>query len=493
MGGLATAHLVVFGKDTLSDQESLTRKNMARSRWVVLIAFATTAGLNVILLGILARLGGLDLVGLWAFLNAILLTILLADFGITNALTFQIGRDGLDEALPKLRTLLVWLLWFATLCILVSPVAWIVFGAMGFGITLTVLAGVAQLGSGWLVAIRMGQHEQYWFNIKTIVRVVCLTGLALLFLQLIPQQTWIAFGLAFLIAALIETAFTTYLVWADFSLRGVRAELSDVIGLSKGFGFLSLSQKALDPLARLLISMVAGPAALGVFAVARRFPMVVTQAVSQALRALLPGLAPMKGQADRSAAQGLLRDATAVQLVMVGAPVIAMAMQADVLFTVWLGQSNQGLTVSLQLMSIGIVATASTMPLFWAIQAFGDASLLARVTFVRLVLTLILGGVAFAFTGSIEVFAAAFSLFQVMTAVLYVRLSNRYDGLGTAIIHSLPKWTLLSFFTFVVLLNLLGTQIVRDMQPVIALWIVVSINLIVAGPVGLYLVKRINK
>lgn len=474
----------------MSNQDALTRKNMARSRVLVFVAFAANAGLNVILLGILANWGGLELVGQWSFLNAILLLVTMADFGITNALTFRIGRDGVAVMCPSLRTLLRGMAGLAALCVLIGLLSGWIDAAWGPPLALTVLAGLAQLASNWLIAIRMGQHQQYWFNLKTILRVVLQTIAVLAFYVMLPGRELLALGLAMFISRWAELVLAKRMTRHDFSLRGPLADRSQIVELAKGFGLLSLGQRGVDPLSRLLISALAGPVVLGAFTVAVRIPAVVNQSVSEALRALLPGLAQMRGEAEREKALSLLRESVAGQLVLIGAPMLILGVHADLLFQVWLGHTEDALVLSLRILLFGSFISALSTPFFWTIQAFGDASSLGRLMLTPVGIALILGGVVLWIIPEVVAFSSVYALSQIAGGVIAFWLANRYNGLTGEVFSQLRPGLIVAFLSACAVSNILLGGALAGLKPVTALLLMLLANAIVSGPVGLLLLRH---
>ncbi|SFD73985.1 lipopolysaccharide biosynthesis protein [Salipiger profundus] len=477
----------------MSDQETLTRRNLARSRGIVLVAFLVNAGLNLLLLGVLTQWGGLDLVGQWSFLNAILLIVLLADFGITNSLSYRIGRDGVISVAPHIRTLVLGIFALAVVCSVVGAFSGHISEAWGPALTITILAALAELASNWLIAIRMGQHEQYWFNAKTVLRVVLQTAIALLLYQLMPGQAPFAFALAFLLARCAELLLAWFMVRRDLLLRGPWISPAQIIELTKGFGLLSVTVKGLDPLSRLMISAFAGPVALGVFTVARRIPAVIDQSVSEALRALLPGMSRLRDGAERTKARTLLSESVAGQLIMIAPPMVAIAIHSDLLFRVWLGQTSIALTITMSLLLVGTFINAVTRPFFWTVQAFGDASKLARLTFLRVGSTLLVGGSLLWLNGSIEIFGLIFALSQILAGLLAFRLTNSYDLLARQVIQRLPLVRIVLFIVAVAFLNLLLIRTELYLAALPSLLVVVFSNAVFVGPVGIYLLRGLKK
>lgn len=174
-----------------------SKKNMRLTRIFGMLAFASNATVNVLLIGYFARVGGIELVGQWAFLGAVMLAVMILDFGSLNALTYRIAKDELDSVACILRQLLR--LAALTSAVLALGLA----GAFQFadeivqGSLLAGFAALLQLASSWLVSIRMGRQQRYWFNIKTIIRVMVQASAAVLLLQRgLPFPDIFVFGMA---------------------------------------------------------------------------------------------------------------------------------------------------------------------------------------------------------------------------------------------------------------------------------------------------------
>lgn len=475
----------------MKNREQAVRKNLARTRVVVLIAFATSAVLNVFLLGILVRIGGLELVGQWAFLNTILLTLLLLDFGLTNSLTYHIGRDGFNSVGPRLRSLLFILLIFACL-IGVSALLGIYFaGVMIVELSLVALAALAQLASNWMIAIRLGQNEQYWFHVKAILRVVFQVALALLFYSSLPAEPALAFSLALALAGGLELSFVFWITRFDRPWWGPRAPIFQGIALARGFGPLSFVSKGYDPLSRLMIFSMLGPVALASFTIAYRIPAVINQAVSEALRALLPGLTQMRDKDQRQAVVGLLRDAVTGQIVLIGGPTIPLIIHSEMIFRVWLGQSNSDLTLMMQILMGGIFVNTVTVPFFWAAQAFGEVGLLSRTNLIRVTASLALGALAVWQAQGIVAFVCVFALSMVAAGCVALYVAHLRIGIVRPVVEALDL-PLLALFLVATLTVNIGTDRLELGAMVGDVWgliVFITINVTVQGAFALWILK----
>ena len=458
-----------------------------------MVAFAANAGLNLALLGILAKWGGLELVGQWSFLSAILLLVMLGDFGITNALTYKIGCDGLDVTAPVLRLLLLGLGALAAVSLAACAAAARISPDWGLALALTVLAGIMQLASDWLIAIRMGRHEQYWFNVKTVLRVVLQTAAVLVFYAAAPDRAMLGFALALLMSRGAEFILSWAMTRRAFAMRGLRASPVQVLDLTKGFGLLSLARRCLDPLSRLLIAALAGSEALGIFTIGWRMAAIVNQSVSEALRALLPGLAAMRDASDRARVRRLLRDSLAGQLIMIGAPMLVLAIHAELLFWVWLSRSDQTLVMVLRIFLLGGFCAAVSTPFYWAAQAFGLVSRLARLTLLRVGATLGLGAIVLWLHPDVLGFVTVYALSQCIASAFPFHLINHEDRLAARVVADLPLIPITGYLAAVALLNLGLAHLQIDMAPLYFLLAILFCNLVTVGPIGLMMLRRLRK
>jgi O-antigen/teichoic acid export membrane protein len=474
----------------MKDIDTATRQNMKRSRVVVFAAFFVNAVMNFVLMGIFARLGGLALVGYWAFLNAILLTVMIADCGATNALVFRIGREGLETAAPIQRRLLLLAIIVALVTLIIGLGGMPLFGEISLAISVTVISGLFQLASNWIIAVRMGQHEQYWFNVKTVLRVLLQSALAVLLYTLAPEEAQTAFACAFLVAAIAETFFALWLVRKSWSPRGPRATLAETFELTRGFGVLNVAQNGMLPLQQLIISALSGPAVLAVFAVASRVPIVITQSVSQALRALLPGLAGMTGEEQRSRAVALLRDAIAGQIILLVPALLALGIHAALIYQIWLGQSSVAMVFSLRVISLGVFVGCVSTPHFWAVQSFGWVQPLARATLIRVVATLAIGAAVLAWLESALVFPIAFALSSAAGAWIVFAIAHRKGGLVMPCLRQLRWGRIAAYCGFFIFLNLALSLSVAGLSSVWALILIGVGNIAIFGIVSRQIIRK---
>ena len=409
-----------------ADQD--TRRNIRLTRLVALLAFGLNAAANMALIATFARQGGLDLVGQWAWLNAVLMTVLILDLGLTEALSQLIGRDGLTQVLPllhcamRLATGLIAVLATTTL-------ACFFLGAQDLTpICLAALAACLQLGSNWRISIRLGQHQQYWFNFKTIVRVMAQTPLAIGFIGLGPQSGGAALALALALAALAEYAFAHWATRTHRLRQSPCASVTDLAQSARGFALTTVAHRALQPLSVLLVGLTLDNAAVALFTLALRIPTVISQSISEGLRGLLPGLAALR-QRDPARIAALLRDSFATQIRLLAPLLILTYVFAEPLLHLWLGVIPENLVSAVRCLLIASVITGIVTPFHWANYALGQEKSAARAYAITSLFALAGGFFILILSQSIMAFVASFAMFQIVMALAMLTIAQQNGGL----------------------------------------------------------------
>lgn len=470
---------------------SQSKQNMRLTRVFVLLAFASNAAVNFLLIGYFARVGGIELVGHWAFLGAVMLAVMILDFGSVNALTYRIAKDGLDNVACVLRQLLR--LAALTAAVLALGLA----GAVQFadeivqGSLLAGLAALLQLASSWLVAIRMGRQQQYWFNIKTIIRVMVQASAAVMLLQRgLPFPDILVFGMALVLGGFAELLMAVLLTFREFSLRGAGASFASVRKLIVGFSITDIGQRAYQPLSQLLVAQLLGAAAVGIFTVALRIPVVVNQALNEALRALLPSLAKMLSHGDLNNAIRLLRDSVATQLILVVPAGIFLLAHAPHIIGVWLGQSDPAIVSAIRLFTAALIVSALGTPFHWAAQAGGQASLLGKVGLGVMVFVLVAGAIMMTVTGDILNFALVYAIGQATRDLSTITICAVKLRLVQPVVAQLRWYGAVGYLSVVVMLNTALIFASEDMAALEGFLMVTGLNVIVIGPLAFLCMSR---
>jgi O-antigen/teichoic acid export membrane protein len=410
--------------------DQATRRNIRLTRLVVLLSFGLNAAANLALIGAFARQGGFALVGQWAWLNAVLMTVLVLDLGLTEALSYRIGRDGLTTSLPLLRRAMQGVTWLTALLTTTSFGLFFIGLDAASSLCLAALAAILQLGSNWRISIRLGQHQQYWFNLKSIVRVFAQTALALLFVALLPQ----AFGLALALATAALAEFL-FVLWAT---KGVQlrkhpcASLADLVQAAQAFALTNIAHRALQPLSVLLVGLTLDATAVAVFTLALRIPTVISQSVSEALRGLLPGLAALR-QSDPARITAVLRDSFATQIMLLAPLVIFAYIFAEALLQLWLGGVPETLVMALRILLIATAITGIVTPFHWANYALGQEKAAAIASATATLLSLAAGFFVLLTAQSVLAFVATFAAVQIGLALAMLAIAQQNGGLVTAL------------------------------------------------------------
>jgi O-antigen/teichoic acid export membrane protein len=433
--------------------QDAARRNLTLTRYAVIGAFVTNAAVNVVLLGTLARLGGLETVGIWTFLGAVSLNVQILDLGLTNALTFHMSRDGLSASLPAIHRL-VWISMGLGVVVAAAVSLFLVFGQMvPASVGLAVIAALCLLLSNWLITIRLSQHQQYWFNLKSILRVLTQASAAVFLFMNWSEQPALAFGGALLLGGIVELGGVLALTRRQMGQLSRGARLETLRELVSGFSLENASLRAYQPFAHMLVGHFLGVSALGVFAIAQRIPIVINQSVSEALRALLPSLAQLfRNKALEDSVQ-LVRDGVVTQIVLVVPAVAFVAAHAALILHVWIGEVRPDLVDFLRLLLAAIGIVCLSTPFYWANQASGGARQMGLVGVWRLVLVLGTGSILLLAGNGLEVFVLVFAVGQVLHSAAIVILAHRLSGVVLPVFSGIRWDRLLGFVAVAAILS----------------------------------------
>ena len=470
-----------------SDALAQTRRNLRLTRIVVVLAFAANAGANFALIGYFARLGGLELVGQWALLGAIILNVMILDLGSVNALTYKIARDGVEAAAPSIRRLICLAMRAAILPIALGVAALWAHAPLLLGASLAALAALLQLSSNWLIAIRMGRQQQYWFNAKTILRVLVQAAAAVIGISVVDAAPIVILGLALLFGGMAEFALASILVRGEHVATGSLAALKDLRKLTAGFGITDVAQRSYQPLTQLLVANTLGASALGVFTVGLRIPVVVNQSLNEALRILLPSLARILAQGDRSTAIRLIRDSVVIQLVLVVPAGVFLFCHAGPIIALWLGDSGAQIVIAVRVFSAALIFVAIGTPFHWVAQAEGNAQRLGTLGLVVMVVMLISAASAVAIGANVIACTVIYALGQTARAMGAIAISKSFLG---EIIQSI-RWPAIILHVFAaIVVNIIVIAVTRDQTASTALFIAIASNALLIAPLSYLIVSR---
>ncbi len=404
-------------------------RNLALSRVTVMLAVGFNAGANLLLIGIFARHGGLELVGHWAWLNAIVMNVLILDLGLTDTLTFRIGRDGLAPTAPMVRRANRNGWGLIAGCVALSAVCFWHSSTRLTAASLAALAATLQLASNWRISVRLGQHQQYWFNFKTMCRVASQSGLALALIIALPEQPDLAISFALLGGGLSEFVFTLWSTRHSKLGHGPCANQKHLFSAAKSFSTTNIMHRAVQPLSVLMIGAVLGHSAVAIFTISLRIPVVINQSISESLRGLLPGLAQAK-QTDPQRIVPTLRDALVSQILLL-IPLGSIAfIGARPILEAWLGFPNPDLILALRMLLVATVCSGLATPFYWANYALGQERFASYAHLASGVIQILIGGIALILTRDIIIFIAIFAGAQMSTAIAMVAISQKNERLA---------------------------------------------------------------
>ncbi|WP_152534478.1 hypothetical protein [Martelella sp. AD-3] len=378
------------------------RRNFLRSSFIIVLSFLVTATTNILLISWLTKNGGFKLVGIWGLLSAVVMYITILDFGFINALTRKMAIDGPLATIPTIRWLISRFLTVVTPVLLLLYLLSFVMHQHSdklIGFAFASCAGAIQVLGGWLISLRLGSHEQFWFNATVIARVLVQAIVIIFFFHSYFDNPFAFLGFSFFAGSFVEILIDLVLSYKFLSdwieSKSSKTNFSDVRSMSKGFGVAHILQKAQEPTWRMLSASFGGTAALGVFTVAIRIPSVINSSIGQAQRALLPGLGQLQTSNDISGIRNLIRDGILVQMVIVVPGFIVLLSLSQLFLDVWLGESaTNELLYSTRLMAIAFLIQCPVIPFFWALQALGDARKIAYTTAATLSFVCIFGAAA---------------------------------------------------------------------------------------------------
>lgn len=367
--------------------------------------------------------------GAWGLLNTILLYTQILDFGFVDALTRKTAKDGPAAAIP----FIVWL--SARFTAIGIPAAAIILISsiylpdrqdLLYGVAAAGTAGLFQVLAGWFISLRLGTHEQFWFNVRTIVSTLMRALVVIFFYHPGSEYPYTLFGVALLSGSIAEIVMTVPLsvkFKKDWRKRKqFSANAKGVLELSRGFALSNLLQRAQQPTWFALVFGFGGSTALGVFTVATRLPIVINSSINQAQRVLLPGLSELRKGSDTSGINRLLRDGVLVQvLIVVPAFMIFLALR-ERFFIVWLGTAPATLVSATAILTISLMIQSISTPFFWALQSFGDGNKIAATTAITLTTLIIFGGALLYYSGGdVVTFSWAYLLtrFQGLCLILW--------------------------------------------------------------------------
>lgn len=363
------------------------RRNLLSSLGLALVCFALTTFANLVLLGWFGHQGGVSLIGLWGVLITVMSFVLLGDYGFRDALTQMVAIEGPDRPLAIVLRLCSWTLvisLLATAMALAGAALLTVEPKFIWGGLMAAWAGALQIASGWVLSLRLGRHEQGWWHLKAVIRVLTQSAAAPT-LMLGTEMDWIvALGLSLLLGGIAETLLTFFACRKDLGLASPAAAWAiparKVLAVTRGFGPANVLQRLQEPMIRTLLARLGGLDVLGTFTVAWKMPQTASAAVSEGLRPLLPGLSDLLQRRETGKAASVIGQSLFLQMALSVPISLFLWIHALPVFEIWLGLSDPALVRITRVMVLGYAAINLTVPFFWSLQAYGHAGTIAWLT-----------------------------------------------------------------------------------------------------------------
>ncbi len=416
------------------------QRGLLRSVMLAPLDAVSSVGFSIVLIGLLARAGGMELVGQWAMLQAYVAIALAFDLGVTYGVNRRVASEGPEGGFALIARAGGWPLALAALGLLTAA------GGAGFGVegwlpaaAVALAAGATQLLTQWFGAVQTGAHRHAHTQAASIfLNVVqfCLILLALSWSSG-PPAIW-TLAAAIWGARLLHLAFTIALLalaplgLAAFAAAPRRAPWAEVRAAAGAFTFYSLAVKWRIPLLRLSVGFLGGDAALGLFTIAQRAPEAISAVFSSGLQTLLAGFAGLGKGAE---ATRLLRRALEVQVALCLPLFLAFFAHAPAILTLWIGSVDADLVLMTRLMALAGILSAPTVPFSWALQATGQASFMAVVIVVQTALIVTVGAIGFGLTdhGTL-VFVAGFAFLAATANMIYAARAIVLNFGGAAVL-----------------------------------------------------------
>lgn len=428
------------------------KKNLKSTQKIVFISFALNATTNLIVIGYINHLGGLSLVGTWALLNAVLMNLLVLDFGITNALTVRAVRDGVHATAPILKLLQTTALTAVALASSLAVILYITNTNIAFAILLTIASSLLQLVSGWLCALKMADHDHRWYYLQQTMRVALQSAPIFLAPYWVKNHPEILFSTSLLFGSAL--AYILCMVVTRKDLQNIKkGDLREIKNLCAGFGMENVAQRLYQPLSQYAVSNLLGPAALGSFTVALRIPMVVSQSISEALKTLVPAVAGAIHSNDKESIKKVLTNAVIAQVTLAWPPLIFFATHAPTIYLTWLGEQPIGAVEALRWMCFATILTSLAAPFYWTLQASGNIKTLSYIATGRLLFGLPLAALFASNGGGVVEFVTFYALgFSADAVLILIFAEKRTVGL-ISLASRIQLPALSSFVMYTFLLN----------------------------------------
>jgi O-antigen/teichoic acid export membrane protein len=350
------------------------------------------------------RQHGVAVLGVWSVLSSLLSYASLLDVGFVPLLTREIAGGAVERDSARIDSWrkaaqAVYAVGGAALIVVAAGVAW---ALTSLGVTLdgvysnagillavlllllaTVFLLLAKLELSTFRALHRTYVEQWSLAAATIGTYAAgWIGIALG-----RPLEWLSLGACLSYAAIFAISFRLSRkafpeLWSRLSASRSPLEWAHVRELvrhGRDFFRLSLVFVLREPVFRLLLATSLGAAAVGVYDVANRVPMLIRELGVSGSTSLLASLSRAAAAGDRDLTRRLMRSALRFALLIGGSALALFAVSRELVLELWLGAPLPPLLSSAALvMTAWWGITLLNAPFYWLLQAHGAERALAR-------------------------------------------------------------------------------------------------------------------
>ena len=348
---------------------------------------------------LLLRTSGIGVVGVWSILSSILTYAGLLDIGFTGLLTREMASGLRSDA--EARRIARWraaaarvylIGGVALVCVALSAAAVIAAvrtapvtsvysdARLLLSVIAMMIAAVLMLMTKLELTVFRAHHQTYaeqWSTALSLVATYLLGWVGILLgypIEGLALGAVFAYGAAWLIARRVGTR-----RFGDFFARmaehrgsSTLADVRDLVDQGKHLFGLNVAFVLREPLFRLALGAGLGVAAVGIYDIANRVPMLIRELGAAGTPSLLPSIARLTRDKDRETARAMVTNALRYSLVLGGAGLAFFAVNRELLFRLWLGSHPpQGLAAAALVMTVWWGITLLNAPFFWMMQARG--------------------------------------------------------------------------------------------------------------------------
>ena len=357
----------------------------------------------------LLRAGGLELVGTWSVLQLVVIYSGLCAGGLPSLMMRRVAANIEDG--PTIVRLIGIVLGGYLLCGVALLAAAALFadqlwhlmhlpsGPYITGIlAVTILAGVVANLAGLYAAVLSGLHRSYMAQMAETAGTVSQFIVAAAFIFL--GQPYLGLAASLLAGKLTNLTIVGVGTWRQApAYRSIHPSLDighlcKLLGEAKGFMLLETGNALSEAIVRVLLVVTAGPSELGLYDIANRLPLLIRNSFTYGLLAMFPAITALHAQKNQAVIEQVLRASLAVVVFLIITSLAIYLLLAKPLLFLWLGNIGVQVTTITLITTAWWIITAYNIPFYFTIQAIGLESVVARNTWLRILL-IILGSAIF--------------------------------------------------------------------------------------------------